>query len=72
MPSRIEPRSGVAFTLNKGDILTVTDPMGEQVADLLAFHQGDIGEVISSGRTLDYASRLFLTTVTCYIPTAAT
>lgn len=62
MPSTIEPRSGVAFTLNRGDILTVTDPNGEQVADLLAFRQGDIGEVISSGRTLDYASRLFLTT----------
>jgi uncharacterized protein YcgI (DUF1989 family) len=62
MPSRIEPRTGVAFTLNKGDILTVTDQKGEQVADLLAFHQGDIREVISSGRTLDYASRLFLTT----------
>lgn len=62
MPSRIEPRTGVAFTLNKGDILTVTDPEGEQVADLLAFNRGDICEVISSGRTLDYASRLFLTT----------
>jgi uncharacterized protein len=62
MPSTIEPRSGVAFTLNKGDILTVTDPNGEQVADLVAYAQGDIGEVISSGRTLDYASRIFLTT----------
>lgn len=62
MPSKIEPRSGVAFTLNKGDILTVTDPNGEQVADLVAYAQGDIGEVISSGRTLDYASRIFLTT----------
>lgn len=62
MPSRIEPRTGVAFTLNKGDILTVTDPEGEQVADLLAFNRSDICEVISSGRTLDYASRLFLTT----------
>ena len=62
MPFTIEPRSGVAFTLNKGDILTVTDPLGEQVADLLAYAQGDIAEVISSGRTLDYASKLFLTT----------
>ncbi len=62
MPSTIEPRSGVAFTLNKGDILTVIDPNGEQVADLVAYAQGDIGEVISSGRTLDYASRIFLTT----------
>ena len=62
MLSTIEPRSGVAFTLNKGDILTVTDPMGEQVADLLAYTQGEIAEVISSGRTLDYASRIYLTT----------
>lgn len=62
MHSTIEPRTGVAFTLNKGDILVVTDPLGEQVADLLAYKQGDIGEAISSGRTLDYASRIFLTT----------
>ena len=62
MPSTIEPRSGVAFTLNKGDILTVTDPQGEQVADLLAFAESDVAEAISSGRTLDYASRIYLTT----------
>ncbi len=62
MLSRIEPRTGVAFTLNKGDVLTVKDLEGEQVADLLAFNRSDIGEVISSGRTLDYASRVFLTT----------
>jgi len=58
----IAPRSGVAFTMNKGDLLTVIDPRGEQVADLVAYFQTDHREVISSGRTLDYASRLFLTT----------
>jgi uncharacterized protein len=58
----IAPRSGVAFTMNKGDLLTVIDPRGEQVADLVAYSQTDHREVISSGRTLDYASRLFLTT----------
>jgi len=62
MPHEIAPRSGVAFELAKGQRLTVIDPKGEQVADLLAFRRGDIGEVISSGRTLDYASRIFLTT----------
>jgi uncharacterized protein YcgI (DUF1989 family) len=62
MPHRIEPRSGVAFELPKGALLTVTDPTGEQVADLLAYRKDDIGEVISSGRTLDYASRIYLTT----------
>jgi uncharacterized protein len=60
--ARIEPRSGVAFALQAGQTLTVTDPLGRQVADLLAFNAHDIGEVISSGRTLDYVSKLYLTT----------
>lgn len=59
---RIEPRSGVAFTLDRGQRLTVIDPCGEQVADLVAYNRHDTGEVISSGRTLDYASRIYLTT----------
>lgn len=62
MPSEIPPRSGVAFRLVKGQRLRVIDPCGEQVSDLLAFNAHDTGEVISSGRTLDYASKLFLTT----------
>ena len=62
MDSVIPPRSGVAFTLNRGQRLTVIDPLGEQVADLLAFNRADTREVISSGRTLDYASRIYLTT----------
>ena len=62
MPHEIAPRSGVAFTLNKGQFLQVIDPQGEQVADLLAFNRRDTGEVISSGRSLDYASKLYLTT----------
>ena len=62
MPHRISPRSGVAFELGRGETLTVIDPTGEQVADLLAFRRDDVREVISSGRTLDYASRIYLTT----------
>jgi uncharacterized protein YcgI (DUF1989 family) len=61
MPHEIAPRSGVAFIIDKGQRLTVIDPRGEQVADLLAFSRADVGEVISSGRTLDYASKIFLT-----------
>ena len=59
---QIEPRSGVAFTLDRGQRLTVIDPRGEQVADLVAYNRHDTGEAISSGRTLDYASRIYLTT----------
>ncbi len=64
MPDTIEipPRSGTAFALSKGDVLTVIDPRGMQVADLLAFNAHDLDEVISSGRTLDYAETIRLTT----------
>ena len=43
-------------------MLKVTDPGGEQVSDLVAYRADDMDEVISSGRSIDYASRLFLTT----------
>jgi len=62
MRHEIPPRSGAAFTLDRGQRLTVIDPEGEQVADLVAFRRDDLDEVISSGRTIDYASRIFLTT----------
>ena len=58
----IRPRSGVAFELDAGDELTVIDPEGGQVADLLAISRADIREMLSSGRTLDYAGRIYLTT----------
>lgn len=61
MLHEIPPRSGAAFTLDRGQRLTVIDPRGEQVSDLLAFARSDTDEVISSGRTLDYLSRIFLT-----------
>ena len=62
MPHEIAPRSGAAFALRAGQSLKVIDPRGEQVADLLAYSREDTREVISSGRTLDYASKLYLTT----------
>lgn len=62
MNHEIAPRTGTAFELKKGQYLTVIDPRGEQVADLLAFRMSDRREVISSGRTLDYLSRIYLTT----------
>lgn len=58
----IPPRSGVGFQLARGQVLTVIDPEGEQVSDLVAFNAHDIEEYISSGRSIDYASRIYLTT----------
>jgi len=58
----IPERSGTAFRLGEGQTLTVIDPRGMQVADLLAYNADDIDEVISSGRTFDYAETIALTT----------
>lgn len=58
----IPPRSGAGFRLAAGQSLTVIDPEGRQVADLLAYNAADVREVISSGRTLDYAETIRLTT----------
>lgn len=62
MIQTIPPRSGTAFALRKGERLRVIDPQGEQVADLVAFNRHDTGEAISSGRSIDYASRIYLST----------
>lgn len=62
MTQVIAPRSGTAFEVRAGQLLSVIDPLGEQVADLVAFNRRDIGEALSSGRSIDYASRIFLTT----------
>ncbi|RIX32138.1 DUF1989 domain-containing protein [Sphingomonas edaphi] len=58
----IPPRSGTAFRLSAGDTLWVIDPEGVQVADLLAYNANDVREVISNGRTFDYAETIKLTT----------
>lgn len=58
----IPPRSGTAFRLERNRTLTVIDPQGCQVADLLAFAADDVREVISNGRTFDYEERISLTT----------
>ena len=57
----IPPRSGVAFVLKKGQQLRVVDIEGEQVSDLICFSREDKREVLSSGRTIDYAGTIFLT-----------
>ena len=59
---RIPPCSAKTVELGKGDELVIIDPEGQQVSDLVAFGLSDQGEYLSSGRSLDYASRLWLTT----------
>jgi uncharacterized protein YcgI (DUF1989 family) len=58
----IPPRSGVSFILKKGQRLKVVDIQGEQVSDLICYNLHDKNEYLSSGRTIDYAETIFLTT----------
>lgn len=59
---RVAPRTGAAFELRMGQRLTVMDPEGGQVSDLLAYSLADVREVISNGRTFDYEETIALTT----------
>ncbi len=60
--TRIPPQSGVAFRIRAGQILRIYDPLGEQVADLFAFKDDDHACSLSSGRSIDYASKIYLST----------
>lgn len=57
----IASRSGVAFSLQKGQLLKIVDIEGEQVSDLVCYNFHDRLEYLSSGRTIDYAETIFLT-----------
>jgi uncharacterized protein YcgI (DUF1989 family) len=57
----IEPQSGTAFILKKGQQLKVTDVEGGQVSDLACYLELDSSESLSSGRTFDHAEKILLT-----------
>jgi uncharacterized protein len=58
----LEPQTGGALTIAKGQLLRIIDPRGEQVSDLISFARDDTREWLSSGRTIDYANTIYLTT----------
>ncbi|HEY8559541.1 MAG TPA: urea carboxylase-associated family protein [Pyrinomonadaceae bacterium] len=58
----LEPQTGIGLTLKKDQFLKIIDPQGEQVSDLTAFALEDKAEWLSSGRTIDYANTIYLTT----------
>ncbi len=62
MLHQIEPKSGAGFVLLEGQELLVIDPLGEQVADLVCYNMHDTNELLSNGRSLDYANTIYLTT----------
>lgn len=61
MINKIEPQTGTAFKLKKGQKLKVIDPLGKQVSDLVLFNAEDLREKISSGKTLDFEETILIT-----------
>lgn len=59
---RIPPSSGVGFEMKRGMTLRVISPTGGQVSDLFSVVKDEPREALSSGRSIDYADKLWLTT----------
>jgi uncharacterized protein len=60
--TRIHPCSAHSFELSAGEELVIIDPQGQQVGDLVAFSRDNMNEYMSSGRSIDYASKMRLST----------
>lgn len=58
---RIDVQKGACFTLRKGELLKVIDPLGKQVSDLFCFSLEDPQESLSAGRSIDYNDTIYLT-----------
>ena len=54
---RIATQTGTAPLLRKGQVLRVTDPLGQQVSNLFAFEQGNLNRWLSPGRSIEHASK---------------
>ena len=57
----LAPQTGTGFTIDRGQLLRIVDPQGEQVSDLTSFSRADPREWLSSGRTIDYANTIYVT-----------
>lgn len=58
----LDPQTGTAIVVRRGELLKIIDPEGEQVSDLISFASADRAEWLSSGRTIDYANTIYVTT----------
>jgi uncharacterized protein YcgI (DUF1989 family) len=58
----LAPQTGTGLVVHRGELLKLIDPTGEQVSDLTSFARDEPREWLSSGRTIDYANTIYLTT----------
>ncbi len=57
----LDPQTGIGLIVQRGQLLKIIDPTGEQVSDLTSFALDDKNEWLSSGRTIDYANTINVT-----------
>jgi len=60
--SLLEPRTGTAFEIQKGQVLRIIDIQGQQVVDLVSYSSLDHKEYLSSPRTMDYNNKIYFST----------
>lgn len=58
----LAPQTGTGLIVRRGERLKIIDPVGEQVSDLISYARDDTREWLSSGRSIDYANTIYLTT----------
>lgn len=58
----LAPQTGTGFRVSRGTLVKISDPQGEQVSDFMSFASDDTREWLSSGRTIDYANTIYVTT----------
>lgn len=61
MKTKISPQTGLGFEMKRGQLLKVTDPLGEQVSDLYCFSKENPTDALSSGRSIDTCDTVYFT-----------
>ena len=60
--SLLEPHTGHAFEIQKGQLLRIIDLEGQQVVDLVSYSLHRLEEYLSSPRTMDYNNKIYFST----------
>jgi hypothetical protein len=58
----LEPHKGTAFSIEKDQVLRITDVEGSQVVDLVSYTDRKPKQYLSSPRTMDYNNKVYFTT----------
>jgi uncharacterized protein YcgI (DUF1989 family) len=60
--SHLEPHTGLALEILKGQILRVIDLEGGQVVDMVSYSKANPQEYLSSPRTMDFNNKIYFST----------